>query len=303
MGGKQVRLCIQYPTQSPIVARTRKCTQCKKSISGDAKKGYSKAPPSTTTRCTNSTCWSPSQAPQDKLKPSQPFGTAALHGGRLCPDQPGDWSARQDLEEPALSDWIDSFICTSYEGSNPLYRHGTVNVATGGHYLAHADPLFFVLGDTAWNGPMASSAAEWEEYLADRVTKRFSAVLFPPPSTVPRGTPDGRRAYDGRDHIRIDPDFFQNIALGSTPSTKPACSPFRCSYTRGVTQTSIRAMILAQTRRPSWPDTWSPIWTHHVIWDFVAEAQFHEALSAVTAGARGVQVRRATPGYAPPPRT
>ena len=200
---------------------------------------------------------------------------------RFCPDEPGDWSARVtgEVADPALSRWTASFVCTSYQGDNPLYRHGTVNVASDGHYLAHADGTpFFLLGDTAWNGPMSSTAEEWEEYLADRSAKRFSAVLFLATQyRAAKGTPDGRRAYAGRGHIRIDPIFFQHIdakvdainraGLLAVPLLLHAGrdTDLNPGNELGPDQAAVLARYMV-----------ARYGAHHVLWDFVAEARFHE---------------------------
>lgn len=58
-------------------------------------------------------------------------------------------------------------------------RHGRVGVSSDGTHLAHADGTpFFFLADTAWNGALLSTEAEWEEYLEDRAAKGFTAIQF-----------------------------------------------------------------------------------------------------------------------------
>jgi hypothetical protein len=200
---------------------------------------------------------------------------------RFCPDEPGQWSAcvQGDVADPALSAWKASFVCTTYQGGNPLYQHGTVNVASDGHYLAHADGTpFFFLGDTAWNGPMASTPDEWDEYLADRSAKHFSAVLFLATQyRASRGTPDGRRAYEGHDHIRVDPIFFQNIdprvdaineaGLLAAPLLLHAGRDTDLNPGNDLGPAEAAALARYMVARYG---------AHHVMWDFVAEAQFHQ---------------------------
>lgn len=58
-------------------------------------------------------------------------------------------------------------------------RHGAVRVAPGGTYLQQADGTpFFYLADTAWNGALLSTEAEWAGYLGDRKAKGFTAIQF-----------------------------------------------------------------------------------------------------------------------------
>src|SRR2546423_5138661 len=80
-------------------------------------------------------------------------------------------------------------------------RHGPVRVSPEGHYLAHADGTpFFYLADTAWNGALLSSEADWGEYLADRAAKGFTAIQFivTAPWTAALADAEGRVAFDGR---------------------------------------------------------------------------------------------------------
>ncbi len=60
---------------------------------------------------------------------------------------------------------------------NPIRRHGFLRVSDDRRSLCHADGAPFLwIGDTAWAGPMRSTAEEWEEYLADRAAKRFTVI-------------------------------------------------------------------------------------------------------------------------------
>ncbi len=80
-------------------------------------------------------------------------------------------------------------------------RHGPVRVAAGGYHLAHADRTpFFFLADTAWNGALLASEADWAEYLADRAAKGFTAIQFiiTAPWTAALTDADGHVAFDPR---------------------------------------------------------------------------------------------------------
>jgi hypothetical protein len=199
---------------------------------------------------------------------------------RVCPDERGEWSARVEdgVEDAGLAKWNDRFTCVAYEGENRLYRHGTVGVAPGGHHLQHADGTpFFFLADTAWNGPMQATAEEWEHYLGDRGAKSFSAVMFLPTQyRACEGTPDGRRAYEGRDPIRIDPLFFRHIdaKVDAVNRAGMLAVPLLLHAGRdtalnpGNDLGPGEAATLARYQVARWG-------AHHVLWDFVAEADFH----------------------------
>jgi hypothetical protein len=106
------------------------------------------------------------------------------------------------------------FRCTDNTGETRFDRHGPVRVSEDHRYLAHADGTpFFWLGDTAWNGPLLASPADWDAYLADRAAKRFSVIQFV--MAAPWRTADtdaeGQVAYSGRDPVSIHPEFFQRM--------------------------------------------------------------------------------------------
>jgi hypothetical protein len=133
---------------------------------------------------------------------------------RFSPDLAGQWIYRsQCAEDTALEGQSGSFECRAAETGNPLYRHGGLHIAPPGTYFEYADGTpFFWLGDTAWNGPLKSSAADWEEYLKDRSAKRFSVIQFVGTQWLAAaGDAEGRRAYNGREHIQIDPVYFRRL--------------------------------------------------------------------------------------------
>jgi hypothetical protein len=97
--------------------------------------------------------------------------------------------------------------------------HGPVRVAAGGHHLAHADGTpFLYLADTAWNGALLSSDADWREYLADRDGKGFTAIQFvlAAPWAGAYTDADGRTAYVADDALgapeyEINEEFFARM--------------------------------------------------------------------------------------------
>lgn len=74
-----------------------------------------------------------------------------------------------------------SVSVSSYGGTDPLYVHGFPKVSSSGgnagRNLTYGDATpFFWLGDTAWAGPLRSTAAEWTSYLGNRASRGFSVI-------------------------------------------------------------------------------------------------------------------------------
>jgi len=91
-------------------------------------------------------------------------------------------------------------------------RHGPVRVSASGTHLAHADGTpFFYLADTAWNGGLLSTDAEWEEYLAFRAGQGFTAIqlVAHAPWTAAPADAEGHVAFD--DEGRANPAFFDRM--------------------------------------------------------------------------------------------
>jgi len=133
---------------------------------------------------------------------------------RFSPDETGRWTYRSRSsqgEDAGLNNQSGEFRCVPYIGTNPLYRHGAIQVSENRRYLVHADGTpFFWLSDTAWNGALKSDATSWEVYLKDRVDKGFTAVQFVATQWLAAaGNADLRLAYLGKEKIWIDPLFYQ----------------------------------------------------------------------------------------------
>jgi Protein of unknown function (DUF4038)/Domain of unknown function (DUF5060)/Putative collagen-binding domain of a collagenase len=198
---------------------------------------------------------------------------------RFSPNEIGGWTARAigDGRDPQLDGWSDTFECAPYAGNNPLYLHGPVRVSSDGHYLEHSDGTpFFLLGDTAWNGPMLSTPEEWQFYLQDRRAKRFSAVLYLATQfRASAGTRDGRCAYYARDPLRIDPLFFRHIDLRVDAINEAGMLAVpillhagRDSFLNvGYDLAPREAMLLARYIVARYGG-------NKVVWDFVAESTF-----------------------------
>jgi hypothetical protein len=200
---------------------------------------------------------------------------------RFSPDEVGLWqyeTSASDERDAWLHAQRGTFTCGPYEGENPLYWHGQVRVAPSGHYLEHADGTpFFFLADTCWNGPHLSQAEEWDDYLADRSGKRFSAVLFTAPHF--RGlaeNAEGRTAFSGRERIVIDHTFFQRLdrAVDAINERGLLAVPLLLHGGKDTERNSgfflpeDQAVLLTRYMIARYD-------AHHVLWDLVAEAEFN----------------------------
>lgn len=74
----------------------------------------------------------------------------------------------------------------TYDGDNPLYRHGDLRVSPDRRYLVHADGTPFLwMGDTGWNAIWKATLAEFQDYMDVRARQGFS-VLQTVATTVKR---------------------------------------------------------------------------------------------------------------------
>lgn len=136
---------------------------------------------------------------------------------RFQPTMEGNWSFEtecSDAANTALHRQKGQFTVTGGGTKGRFAVHGPVRVAPDGRYLAHADGTpFFWLADTAWNGALLSSDADWDHYVKERTRQKFTAVQFV--ATQFRAAPDGdanrQLAYTGKEKITINPAFFQRL--------------------------------------------------------------------------------------------
>lgn len=200
---------------------------------------------------------------------------------RFSPDEVGVWqyeTSASDTQDSGLHGQRGRFTCVPFAGENPLYSHGQIRVAPSGRYLEHADGTpFFFLADTCWNGPHLSTPPEWDDYLADRVDKRFSAVLFTAPHF--RGlaeNAEGRTAFSGRERIAIDPVFFQRLdrAVDAINERGLLAVPLLLHGGKDTERNSgyflpeDQAVLLTRYMIARYD-------AHHVLWDVVAEGEFN----------------------------
>lgn len=136
-------------------------------------------------------------------------------GVRFSPDEVGRWSweSRCADTNSGLSGLKGEFQCEAYQGDNPLYLHGPLQLSGDRRRLSWADGTrFFWLSDTAWNGVLASKDADWRRYLETRRRQEFSAIQFV--STQWRGfgkDADGLQAFVREPGFRIVPEFFRKL--------------------------------------------------------------------------------------------
>ncbi|HXG47069.1 MAG TPA: DUF4038 domain-containing protein [Methylomirabilota bacterium] len=137
---------------------------------------------------------------------------------RFAPNEVGKWSYRTtcpDEKNTGLHGQSGEFECGPPTGRTRFTQHGPVRVAHDGRYLEHEDGTpFFFLADTAWNGPLLSTEAEWAHYIATRRRQAFNAVQWV--TTQWRAAPEGDRnkdlAFTGSTNlIRINPKFFERL--------------------------------------------------------------------------------------------
>jgi hypothetical protein len=98
---------------------------------------------------------------------------------------------------------------------NPFALHGPLRVSDDRTHLTHADGTpFFYLADTAWNGPLLASDADWQTYLADRVAKGFTAIQFitHAPWSAALTDSEGQTAFTDDPRNPVNRPFFDRIA-------------------------------------------------------------------------------------------
>jgi hypothetical protein len=97
---------------------------------------------------------------------------------------------------------------------NPFTRHGPLRVSPDRTHLVYADGTpFFYLADTAWNGPLLSTDADWQTYLADRAAKGFTAIQFitHAPWSAALTNLEGQAAFTDDANRPINETFFDRI--------------------------------------------------------------------------------------------
>ncbi len=134
---------------------------------------------------------------------------------RFMPDETGRWKYRTIAfpDYAGLNAQRGTFICRRTKSENRFIQHGSVRIAKAGTHLEHADGTpFFWLADTVWNGALKSTPSDWNTFLADRVTKKFTAIQFVTTQwgSVPVNL-EGEVAFTGKEKIQLNPAFFKRM--------------------------------------------------------------------------------------------
>ncbi len=121
-----------------------------------------------------------------------------------------------DVNDNQLHQVSKKLSITHYEGDNPLYKHGPLQINTSKGYFEHADATpFFWLGDTWWMGlcKRLSWPEDFKELTADRVQKGFSVIqivagLYPDMDSFDeRGANEAGFPWE-KDYATINPAYF-----------------------------------------------------------------------------------------------
>jgi hypothetical protein len=136
---------------------------------------------------------------------------------RFSPKEVGKWLYTvvcSDQKNRGLEGQSGSFVCTAARNRDRFSKHGPVQVSGDGRFLLHQDGTpFFWLADTAWNGALMSTPAEWETYLQTRTEQGFTAVQWVTTQwrAAPNGNRQGQKAFSGRERIQVNPAFFREL--------------------------------------------------------------------------------------------
>jgi hypothetical protein len=138
---------------------------------------------------------------------------------RYASPTPGTYHWRTDCSDPTdagLHAVAGTLVITPYQGSNPLFQHGPIQVAPDKRHFMHADGTpFFWLGDTWWMG--LCTRLHWPDEVhqlaADRLSKGFTVIqivagLYPDMNPFdPRGANEAGYPWEA-DYAAIRPQYF-----------------------------------------------------------------------------------------------
>lgn len=147
------------------------------------------------------------------------WGGGSIWRVRYAPPAPGTYKIRSvcsDVSNTDLHDRVLTFDVHPYDGDNPHYKHGVLQIRPDKRHFQHADGTpFFWLGDTWWMG--LCKRLTWPDgfqtLTADRAQKGFSMVqivagLYPDmPPFDERGANEAGFPWE-RDFSRINPAYF-----------------------------------------------------------------------------------------------
>jgi hypothetical protein len=118
-----------------------------------------------------------------------------------------------DTTNGGLHNKTGSVSVTSYSGANPLYQRGFLKVSSNKRYLTYSDNTPFLwVGDTIWDGAWKGSLTEWQAYVDNRATKKFSVVQVHATKTKVTGTTANRNGHAPFDSAgKPTPGYWQDL--------------------------------------------------------------------------------------------
>jgi uncharacterized protein DUF4038/uncharacterized protein DUF5060/collagenase-like protein with putative collagen-binding domain len=94
--------------------------------------------------------------------------------------EPGTWHYKTTATDPSnsgLHNREGDVSVLPYTGTNPLYRHGFLQVSADRRFFAHADGTPFLwVGDTLWGATVWLTEAGFHEAIADRRAKHLTVL-------------------------------------------------------------------------------------------------------------------------------
>jgi hypothetical protein len=102
---------------------------------------------------------------------------------------------------------------TAYEGTNPLYANGYLQVSDNRRYLVHANGKPFLwIGDTAWTANRYATDNEWRRYVDSRSSKRISVILASCGWTgMTQTNAEGQPYFLDDAPLRVNPAAWQHL--------------------------------------------------------------------------------------------
>lgn len=86
-----------------------------------------------------------------------------------------------NLNDTGLHNRSGIINVSEYNGTNKIFSHGALKVSDNNKYLTYGDGTpFFWMGGTAWALPIAATYLEWQKYIDDRHSKKFTVVQIAP---------------------------------------------------------------------------------------------------------------------------
>ncbi len=180
------------------------------------------------------------------------------------------WQSQcNDASDEGLNGVKGALEISAYRGSNPLFKHGPLQVAPDKRHLQHADGTrFFWLGDTWWMGlcHRLHWPDEFHQLAADRKEKGFNVIqivagLYPDmPPFDPRGANEAGFPWE-TNYTSIRPQYFDAadmrlhylIEQGFTPCIVGAWGYFLPMMGEQRAKQHWRELI---ARYGAWPVVW-----------------------------------------------